>query len=499
MVAKRTNTEININERMAKIQVLSALVARNNIAMRLGMSFDGDRDLYTALGYPLTVKYEEYVSRYIRQDMAKAIIDRPAKATWQGPLLLQESKKAEKTKLEIAWNDLEKKLGLKSKFSRVDRLAGLGHYGILLLGLNDVKSPEDWSKPVTVGTRKLLYVKPYGEGTATIEKYVEKTDDPRYGLPEMYRINVEQTNRTNTTKVFTPVNVHYTRVIHVIDDVLEDDSIGFPRLEVVYNRLMDLEKIIGGDAEMFWKGARPGYQGNVDKDYQLTPQMREDLSNQLDEYEHNLRRILVNEGISYKALEQQIADPSNHVDMQIQMISSVTGIPKRILTGTERGELSSAQDASEWKSYVNGRRLDHAEPHIVRPFVDTCIAYGILPKPETDEYNVVWSDLYALSESDAVKIGLDRSTALRNYTMSPVSETIVSPEAFLEYFLGFDEHQLEIVKKNADSEIMKEQKFLLEMITPEEKTEEPTENNPDKGEASPNTKKAKRKAKNDQE
>lgn len=451
----------------------SQLVGRASLASRMGLqSFEGNRDLYQALGYKEILAYEDYEARYRRQDIAKAIIDRPAKSTWQGPLFIQESLEADETPLEKAWKELDNTLRLKTRFSRVDRLSGIGGFGVLLLGLNDVKKQEDFQKPVASGQRKLLYVKSFGEGSAKISSFETDTKNPRYGMPLMYRISITDTasgttksSTTQTANVIT-VEVHYTRVIHIIDDVLENEVIGSPRLEVVFNRLMDLEKIVGGDAEMFWKSARPGFQGEVDPEYQMTVETKEDLKNQIDEYEHNLRRILVNEGVKYKALEQQVADPANHVDIQLQMISAVTGIPKRILTGTERGELSSAQDASEWRSYVEGRRLDHAEPHIVRPFIDRCIELGILPPPVGEEYEIVWSDLYAQSEAEKVKIGKDRSEAIRNYTSSIMSESIMSPEAFRELCLGLTDNQIEIMKQMDLSEIEKEKIIELQFPTP---------------------------------
>lgn len=466
---KRTNPPLGNNTAVKEVTpaklatFASALVGRQNLAMRMGMqSYNGNRNLYEALGYMTDPRYEDYEARYRRQDIAKAIIDRPAKATWQGSLYLQESSEAEETELEIAWKELDNTLGLKTRFSRVDRLSGIGGFGILLMGLDDVKNQEDFQKPVTTGKRKLLYVKPFGEGSARISSFETDTKNPRYGMPLMYKVQVSDTATGTTvssaiTNTVMTAEVHYTRIIHIIDDILENEVIGSPRLEVVFNRLMDLEKVVGGDAEMFWRSARPGFQGKVDPDYQMTPETKEDLKAQIDEYEHNLRRMLVNEGVEYKALEQLVADPSNHVDIQLQMISAVTGIPKRILTGTERGELSSAQDASEWRSYVEGRRLDHAEPHIVRPFVNRCIELGILPKPVKEEFEVIWSDLYAMSEAEKVKIGMDRSTALKNYTSSIMSEAVVSPQAFRELFLGLTDNQIEIMKKMDLSEIEKEQ------------------------------------------
>jgi len=447
---------LSVNETQENT-VSGSLVERQRLMQVLGMSYSGERNLYEALGYPQTLQFQDYAGRYSRQDIAKAIIDRPAKATWQGAVGIEESSAQEITELEKQWKELDNRLGLKTRFSRVDKLSAIGCYGILLLGLDDVKKPEDWQKPPVKG-RKLMYVKPYSEGTARIITYEEDSSNERFGQPLMYEIKTSQSRGSTGTSSPVYINriVHHSRVIHIIDDVLEDDVMGIPKLEVVYNRLMDLEKIIGGDAEMFWRNARPGYQGKVDKDYTMTDPAKEALKEQISEYEHNLRRMLVNEGVTYEALQQMVHDPMNHVDIQIQMIATVTGIPKRILTGTERGELSSQQDASEWRSYVQGRRDDHAEPHIVRPFINRCIELGILPKPVKEDYKILWSDLYAMSKAEKVKIGMDRSTALKNYTGTPMAEAVIPPEGFLEFFLGLEDSEIEYLKQLGESEVLRE-------------------------------------------
>jgi hypothetical protein len=441
------------------IQTLtSMIVGRANLAARLGQQYGGDRDVYQALGYQLTLTYQDFLSRYVRQDIAKAIIDRPVKATWQGELELIESEDAQKTAFEIAWNDLNRRLKLRTLLARVDRLTGIGRYGALLLGLDDVTKIEDFEKP-TSGKRGLLYVKPFGEESAKISTYESNPTNPRYGMPLIYSIEVADVS-SGASKV---VRVHHSRVIHVVDDNLESEVYGTPRLEAVFNRLMDLEKLVGGDAEMFWRGARPGYQGSVDKDYQMTEATKTGLTEQIDEYENGLRRILINEGVDLKALAQQIADPLNHVQTQLQMISAVTGIPIRILTGSERGELASTQDAGEWKTYVQSRREDHAEPKIIRPFVDRLIELKVLPAP-ADYFRVDWLDLFSISEKERVEIGKGRANAIREYTTNPMAEALVPADLFLEVGLGLSTGQIELAKKMRAEGITEESKALMQDI-----------------------------------
>ena len=177
-----------------------------------------------------------------------------------------------------------------------------------------------------------------------------------------------------------------------------------------------------------------------------------------------LRRILINEGVDLKSLAQQIADPLNHVQAQLQMIAAETGIPIRVLTGSERGELASSQDASEWKTFVQSRREDHAEPHIIRPFVDRLMELKILPQPETGDFQVDWLDLFSISEKERVEIGVKRANAIREYTTNPMAEALVPADLFLEIGLGLSTMQIDYAKKQRAAGITEEQKSLMEDI-----------------------------------
>ncbi len=434
------------------------LVNRASLAARLGYQYDGDRNIYQALGYPLTIAYEDYAARYARQDIARAVINRPVQYTWKGPLVITEVGDEKETLLEKAWKKLDKDLKLKSKFVRVDKLTSVGSYGVLLLGFDDTKSKDDWATPVKSGKRTLNYVKPLGEGNAKIATYVGDPSDARFGLVATYDVTITNPGG-DSTDTFT---AHWSRVLHITGEVLESEVDGVPVLRGVWNRLLDIEKITGGSAEMYWRGARPGYQAVADKDHHIGATLEADLKDQIDEYEHNLRRMIVNQGVEFKALEAQVSDPSKHVDIQIQMISAETGIPKRILTGSERGELASSQDESSWFGIVQTRREEHAEANIVRPFVDMCIEHGILPKPSTDEYQIEWLDLFAPSDKDKAEVGKIRADALKAYAADPLAQMIMPPEAFFELFLGLTEDQREKVLEMFDAAVLDEERRIKE-------------------------------------
>ena len=312
----------------------------------------------------------------------------------------------------------------------------------------------DFRNAVQGQNRKLLYVKPFSEYSAQIQQYETRTDNERFGLPTLYRIEMHNPGVSTSTTLY----VHYSRIIHIPGELLEGEVEGILRLEAVYNRLMDLEKLVGGSAEMFWRGARPGYQGKVDDEYQMTEDDVNKLQDQVDEFEHNLRRMLVNRGVSLEALEQQVSDPKSHVDVQLEMISAITGIPKRILSGSERGELASSEDKNNWLDLIQERRDELAEPGIIRPFIQKCIDGGVLPTPTqfNGEYSIVWDDLWAQSDKDKAEVGKTRAEALKSYSSAPTNQDIIPPDAFYSYFLGLGDDEIEQINEMRDSAIQDE-------------------------------------------
>lgn len=439
-----TEKEILVNQ-------LVSIFSRAYLASKLGMQYGGSRDIYGVLGYDKNITYRMCRDRHRRHDIAKAIIDKPVKATWKGNFEVFESDDENTTSFEKEFSVLCKRLKLKREFSRLDRLALLGKYAVLFLGFDGVTSNMDLIQPVE-GKRKLLYIKPFSEEQAKISKYEENPANPRYGLPLLYTIEFSFPNGKQTS-----VQVDHSRIIHVTSDILESEIESDYYLEPVWNRLQDLDKLVGGSAEMFWRGARPGIHAKADKEYTITEKLEKELKEQITEFEHDLRRVLMTEGIDeLKELTSQVTDPMSHVDVQLKMISAVTGIPLRILVGSERGELASTQDRNNWADFIQARREEYAENVIIRPFIDRCIEYEVLPEPK-QEYSIVWESLYATSEKDKAEVGKIRSAALKEYTTNPIAESVVPPKAFFELFLGLSSDQIDYINQVLEKEMNEEE------------------------------------------
>ena len=445
-------------------QLVPSGMNRMDLAYRMGMSYKGKRNIYEALGYPddKDLTFDWYWNRYQRQDIASAVIDRPVDRTWDGTLrLAEDGVQIKNSKLNDAWGELMRKFKFKKYLSASDKLAGIGRFSLLLFGFDDIKKQEDYKRPVSPDQKlKLLYVRSISEGSVSIKDWESRPSSPRFGMPLIYLMKASADGNQDNRET-SSIEIHHSRVLHITSGSLVSDVYGQPRLKPIVNRLMDLEKLFGGDAEMFWRGARPGYSAISKDDFEMGPAEEAALHEELDKYEHDLRRFITGQGFDLKALESQISDPASHVDVQMQAISSQTSIPKRILIGSERGELASGQDRVQWLTLIKTRMEEYAEPEILRPFIDKCMVHGILPKYE--KYNVLWEDLFSPSELEKVTLGKERAAALKIYSDSPYSADFIPPSLAYKYLLGFTDEESEEVAQVAEEELDEEEKAGKEL------------------------------------
>jgi len=171
----------------------------------------------------------------------------------------------------------------------------------------------------------------------------------------------------------------------------------------------------------------------------------QDFEDEIEEYLHGLKRYMKMQGINVKSLAPQVADPTNHVQVQVSMIGASKGIPVRILMGSERGELASSQDEKAWNDTADVRRKDQVEPWVIRPFIDKMVEHGLLSDP--GEYDVVWEDLQLPSEKEKAEVAKIVTEALAKYASTPGLDIIFPPELFLELVMGMKPDQIEKIIK----------------------------------------------------
>lgn len=439
----------------------STLTERFLLARMLGMTHQGKRDVYGVLGYDDNITWYQYRARYGRGGIAGRVVDALAKAVWRGEGRVFEDEDTEaKTEFEKAWVTLNNQLRVWSTLQRAHILSSLGSFSVLLLG-----AAGEFSTELPKGNPgQLLYITPFsgdvvnlttqnrGQASAfgadaIVNKWVEDTKDPRFGQPLTYQLKRTRVGTSDLTR-----EVHWTRVIHLPAPGFLDDAVyGPPALESVWNYLLDLDKVVGGGAEAFWLRANAGTQFDIDKKMTLPTDPKtaekelQDLKDQADNYAHQMSRIMRTRGVNINQLGSDVADFSSPADILLTLIAGTTGIPKRILTGSEMGELASSQDRDNWNDQVKDCRTAHAFPIILRPFVERLIKYGYLPTPA--QWEVEWPDVEAMSEEEKI------DTAKKAMSLNANGEIVITGAEIRETYLDRDpltDADLEIESWRAD-------------------------------------------------
>ena len=402
---------------------MTTMSIRSMFAKALGAAFGGKRDLYELFGYSTVITHEMYLQAYKRQDIARRVIDAPINATWTDFPMMSLSDDAETIGVEggnngtgsnqawTEWNDIVREHNVYKALKKLDTFVGLGQFAILLIGLDDGK---DLSTPVSQAhadrrtPRKVIYLQPYLEGSVKITEYDSDKNSSRFCQPTMYEINpgkldslIMNPQNRGTTSAFDArlldrsFKVHWTRVLHVADNTMESGIFGASRLEPVYNTLCDLLKVAGGTAETFWLTSNRGMQVDVDKDMEMSIEDEQNLADEIDEYEHELRRMVRTRGVKINPLGTNVADPKGAFSVLVQLLAAATGIPQRILTGAEAGQLASNQDRANWAIMVSERIIGFAEPSILKPFIKALERLGVLAVP--DNLTITWPDPFKMS------------------------------------------------------------------------------------------------------
>ena len=450
-------------EILEHVEVLlgNAVTSRAKLLSKLT---DERRDIDAECGYPGSpVPAQKYQGLYERDAIAARVVQVYPKECWQvQPTLYNDENPAQHTAFEDAWQALGKGLRGEPSYQRgekgspiweylkrADELSGIGRYGIILLGVDDTR---DYASPLRPQRgRKLLFLRCLPETLAQITQYETDRYNPRYGQPVQYLVTMTDPRHagTGTGTDTTSINVHWSRVVHIADNLDTSEVFGEPRMAAVLNRILDLQKLYGGSAEMYWKGALPGI--SLETHPQLGGDVRIDreaVRGEIEQYMNGLQRYMALTGLTAKSLAPQVVDPSSQINTQIEAICIRLGVPKRVFMGSERGELASSQDDAAWNDRLRERQNNYLTPRLIVPFVDRLINIGVLPEPEGG-YVVAWPDLTSQSEEERATVAFKSAQALAQYVTAGV-ESLVPALEFLTHFMGMPEAEAQSIIKKRD-------------------------------------------------
>lgn len=479
----------------------NALYTRRLLS-KISQFLDGRRNIEEECGYPHTeeITAENYRDLYERNEIAAKVVNILPDECWQVfPRIFESEDMDEVTPFEEALEDIGKHLlgpgyfeddevnPLFQYLHRVDRLSGIGSYGALFLGVDDGKQLSealDLDENVEVGSEasvELLFLRALDECSCSISGLVADPEDPRFGQPEYYDVSLmdpgNYRSSRGTTITGDRARVHWTRIIHIADNLMSNEILGQPRMRVVYNRLYDLHKLYGGSAEMYWKGAFPGMALQVDPRVAYQQNVREEIifeveriKQQLENYDNSLSRNLLLPGMVANMLSPTVVDPSPQIERMIEAICIEKDIPKRIFMGSERGELSSSQDVRTWYGKVRGRQIGHCTTRILVPVIDRFIRARILPRPA--QYRAYWPDVSSLTETERADVAFKITDALVKYVQGGL-ESVIEIKDYLVRIHKFDETEVDQILENRlegmerEIELKAERMELEEELLPE--------------------------------
>jgi hypothetical protein len=395
--------------------------------------------------YPETISIEDYKRMYDREGIGTRVVNVLPQDSWALDPEIYETENSDETEFEKKWKELVETKFIFHYLQRADEQSGIGRFGILLLGLSD---GQDLSQEVTPKDgMELLYLKPFDESVVQIKNRESSTDNPRYGYPTIYSIDFETS--TGAGSVSQKKEVHWTRIIHLADNRGVSEVFGAPRMKPVYNRLLDIRKVVSGSGEMFWRGAYPGHAFEVDPERKtaLTDTEKTSIRDEFKAYSEGLQRYIAVSGMKVKSLPPQVEDPTGHLEAQLKFIALTLGIPYRVFIGTEEAKLASSQDIKTYNKRLSKRRDKYISPMILKPFVDRLIMVKVLPEKP---YFINWPDLDAPTEEGQAEIAKTKTDAFKTYVQGDVS-ALIPPKEYLTIIMKMDEKEAEAIIKASEA------------------------------------------------
>lgn len=454
MVIKNKDDILALNRELMEVSGLANNILTTRMAfMRNFLDRHGHRDLNKDCGYPTDITPVDYLQMYEREGTAQKIVNvYPEECFALDPEVTESEDESEDTPFELGLAEMIVKHNLWSQIQQVDKDSGIGRFGLLLTGYDDGK---DLSEPldcyngrgeVVAGAKpvNLTYLMSFPEYHAYPTAIEIDINNPRYGLPLAY--NVSMVNPTPASIVGAGiesvsgklVNVHWSRVLHVAEDLVASRTYARPRMQTNFNRLIDIRKIAAADGEGFWQGAFPGISLETQPGVEI-PTNQDELEDKVEDtmkkYRSGLQHFLFLTGLTAKTLTPAVTDPTPHLMAQLKLIAMSINVPLRIFLGAEEGKLASTQDARSWNKRLARRQNTYLTPRVIRYALNRFIDVGALPRPK--QYSVAWGDLNALSDADKAAIAMKNAKALIDY-ISGGGDQMISPIDFLVSFLGLD-------------------------------------------------------------
>lgn len=370
---------------------------RMGSSLNFGISPDGKRNYNTIFGYGEDLSYADYYGMFRRSAIANAVVSKIAKACWNEiPKITVDDNEILEEELAVL-----NKMGFFRALERADILNRIGNFSVLLIGMPDgleLKQPLGKASGLD-----RLYFNPYNYDGIEILTWDNDPISERFGLPVTYQLQTTSFGEKKKDIQTSSVIVHYSRIIHLAEGVLDSSIEGSSALEPAWNKLIDLVKVSGGAGEAFFRNARQQLVLEADKDAQLEQGSVElaALKNNIEAHTNGWDPALRLQNMTAKNLQIQMISPRDSFDVIIEEISGQTGIPIRILTGKGGGTLTGSEDRASWNGVIFDRRSTECNNYLFQG-LEILQEAGLLELPDNAE--IEWPPQAALNEKEQSEV-----------------------------------------------------------------------------------------------
>jgi len=385
-----------------------------NVVAGLGTSHD--KRAYGTWALPPVLTRQHLENMYRGSWLAKRIVNTVADdmtREWVH-FLFDDMKDTDRQPFQI--EEAAKKLGVQTKVNEALRWARLYGGSVILLGLDDIKEPEDWKRPYRIETAKkgcLRYMRVLDRWRISAgQSLTDDISDENFGLPEFYTIADSSTI------------VHHSRVIRFngqklpyfawTTNAMWDDS----ELQHVLDSLMNCDLSTQAVATML-------YESNVDviKSPQITNLLatKDGESKVLKRFQvaammKSFNRTLLLDG--QEEYEKKSNTFANLHDIMERFAIDVCGaaeIPMMRLFGQSAPGLNATgeSDLANYYDKVGADQEATLRPNLDRIFhLVCCSTLGSVPKNFRLEFN----DLWQLPEKDRAVVEKAQAERDKIYT-----------------------------------------------------------------------------------
>lgn len=423
-------------------------------------------DIDAECRYPKEISPDMYQAMYERQGIATKVVSVYPDESWQLEPDIYETEDLDKeTAFEKEWEEMKNNLHILTHLQTADEISGIGEFGILLLAFDDGREPEapvagiraDGTRDKRVSQARLVYVRPLSQAYVTILEYETNPRNPRFGQPTMYECTFSgdatptPSDNVNVRKIDkqVKVKVHWTRVLHLADNRKDSVVIGVPRMRPVFNRILDIRKILGANAQGYWSSGFPGLSIETHPQIEAADFDKEATREEVRKFQDSQQRTLLLEGLTARPIAPNLVDPTAHYRVHLEDICITINVPTRIFKGSEEAKLASSQDMRSWTKRLTKRQLLYINPFILRAFFDRMFLVGAMTKPKT--LIIKWPDLNAPTENDRATTAAKITEALVKYVIGNVS-VLMQPKEYLTLVCGFPVPQVDAILKSVGAD-----------------------------------------------